>query len=59
VILIAEFTTSTGLFKGSVINPATLKPIPFKGVVLQKQNSVSGYFLQTGKSGPVRLMPVP
>ena len=49
------FTLPTGLFKGSVLNPVTLKPIPFYGVALQKTNIGCGYFLGTSQSGRVQL----
>jgi hypothetical protein len=46
-------TTSTGLFKGSVVNPDTGKAIPFTGVVLQKQNFGGGFFVGTNQTGRV------
>jgi hypothetical protein len=49
------FTLSTGAFKGSVVNPATSKLIPFGGAVFQKQNEGYGYFLDGGFSGDVYL----
>jgi len=49
------FTTTTGLFQGSVLNPATLKPIAVKGALLQKQNIGYGYFLGTNQTGGVTL----
>src|SRR5262249_48488486 len=48
-----KITTSTGLFKGSVVNPATGKPIAVTGVVLQKQGFGGGYFLGTNQTGRV------
>jgi hypothetical protein len=51
--------TSSGLFRGSVVNPATMKTIPISGAVLQKQNVGAGYFLGTSESGEVLLGPVP
>jgi hypothetical protein len=50
-----SFTTTTGLFQGSVINPATGKPIAVKGALLQKQNIGYGYFLGTNQTGGVTL----
>src|SRR4051812_15527861 len=35
--LVLSFTTTSGLFRGSVFNPETGKPIPVTGAVLQKQ----------------------
>jgi hypothetical protein len=46
-------TTSSGLLKGSVVNPATGKAILINGAVLQKQNFGSGTFLGTNQSGRV------
>jgi hypothetical protein len=51
--------TSSGLFKGSVVNPATEKTIPISGAVLQKQSIGAGYFLGTNEIGGVFLGPVP
>jgi hypothetical protein len=47
---------STGLFTGSVINPATDKPIPFNGVILQNQDFGAGLFLGPNESGSVFLL---
>jgi hypothetical protein len=52
-----SFTTTTGLFQGSVINPATGKPIAVKGALLQKQSLGYGYFLGTNQTGSVILGP--
>jgi hypothetical protein len=46
-------TTTFGLFKGSVLNPISGRTIPFNGVVLQKQNLGSGYFIGTSESGRI------
>jgi uncharacterized repeat protein (TIGR03803 family) len=46
-------TTSSGLFKGSVVNPATGKAISINGAVLQKQNFGFGSFLGTNQCGQV------
>ena len=42
-----------GLFRGTVVNPATRKPIAFKGAILEKQNVASGLFLGTNQTGRV------
>jgi len=42
-----------GLFSGQAQDPATGKYLPFKGVVLQKQNAGGGYFLNQNQSGEV------
>jgi hypothetical protein len=53
--LVLSFTTATGAFHGSVINPDTGKPITLNGVLLQKQNAGYGYFLGTNQTGGVVL----
>jgi hypothetical protein len=49
--LAVNFTLSSGLYSGTFTPPDALKPITFKGVVLQKGNYGSGYFLGTNQSG--------
>ena len=51
--LTLTFTTASGLFKGSVVNPATGKPVSFNGAVFQKRNFGGGHFLGTDQSGRV------
>jgi hypothetical protein len=51
--------TASGLFSGSIVNPATKKAITLTGAVLEKQNLATGYFLGTNQSGEVFLGPVP
>jgi hypothetical protein len=51
------FNTSSGLFKGTVMNAETSKPIAFKGAILQNQNMGAGFFLSTNESGSVILSP--
>jgi len=51
------FKTTSGLFKGSVLNPETGKPIAVNGIVLQNQNFGAGFFLGTTESGSVLLSP--
>ena len=46
-------TTASGLFKGSIVNPATGKALALNGVILQKQNSGGGFFLGTNQAGRV------
>jgi lysyl endopeptidase len=53
------FTPATGLFRGSVPDLNTLKPIAFSGVVLPNQNRGSGSFLGGGLSGRAVLEPAP
>ncbi len=50
-----SFTLSSGSFRGTVVNPATLQSIAFGGVALQKVNLGRGYYLGTDQSGPVSL----
>jgi hypothetical protein len=51
--LALSITTSSGLFKGSVVNPATGKSLAFSGALLQKQNAGSGFLLGTNRSSVV------
>jgi hypothetical protein len=51
------FKTSSGLFKGSVINPETGRPIAIEGIVLQSQDVGAGFFLGTSESGSALLSP--
>jgi len=54
-----NITTSTGRFTGSVINPATGKPLPFKGVLLQNADVAGcGTFLGTNQSGSVLIQDI-
>ena len=55
--LTAAITTSSGLFKVTAENPATGKSISGNGVVFQKGNFGSGFFLGTNESGTVILQP--
>jgi hypothetical protein len=51
------FNDASGLFKGSVTNPATGKPIVFNGAVLQNQNFGAGYFPSATETGSILLTP--
>jgi hypothetical protein len=51
------FTTTTGMFKGNVEDPATGVSWPFSGVVLQKLNAGYGFLLGTNLSSRVALTP--
>jgi hypothetical protein len=59
--LTLTFVPATGLFKGTVVNPAALtsKPIAFNGVVLQKENVAAGFSLGTNQAARVFVAPVP
>jgi hypothetical protein len=50
-----SFVTASGLFHGSVKNPATSKAITVNGAILQKQNQGFGTFLGTNQTGQVFL----
>jgi uncharacterized repeat protein (TIGR03803 family) len=49
------FTLATGLFRGTVMNPATKRAVSFNGVVLQNQTNGSGWFLGTNQAGVVTI----
>lgn len=53
--LTMTIVASSGLFSGSVTPQGTLRAIPFKGALLQKQTNGSGFFLGTDQSGRVTL----
>ena len=52
--LTLAITLTTGLFKGSFVEPGTGRKVSFTGAVQQKQNAGFGYFLGTSQSGAVR-----
>jgi hypothetical protein len=55
--LTLTITTTSGLFKGSVVNPATGKPVTINGVLLEKQDFGSGTFSGTNQIGRVHFGP--
>jgi hypothetical protein len=57
--LTLSISTVSGLFHGSVADPATKKAIPINGAVLQKQNVSYGVFLGTNQTGQVYFGPTP
>lgn len=57
--LTLSITTSSGLFRGTFVDPATQKTEPFQGVLFQDSNVGIGYFLGSGQSGEIRLGPAP
>jgi hypothetical protein len=57
--LTLTFTPTTGLFKGTVVDPATGKPISFSGAALQKQNVACGFSSGTNQTARALLSPVP
>ena len=50
-----SLSTASGLFKGSVEDPATGKSHKFAGALLQKQNAGAGFLLGTNRSSRVVL----
>ena len=52
-----SFSLATGTFKGSAIDPATGKALPFSGAVFQKENAAYGFLLGTNQSSRVSLAP--
>jgi hypothetical protein len=54
-----SITTSSGLFRGTFVDPETQKAEPFQGVLFQDSNVGIGYFLGSGQSGEIRLGPAP
>jgi uncharacterized protein (DUF2147 family) len=55
--LVLTITKASGLFNGSVVDPASGKTLKFKVAVLQKQRAGSGFFLGTNQSGGVYFGP--
>jgi len=49
------FTLSSGLFKGSALNPQTGKLFPFQGILLENGKYGAGFFLGSALSGQVFL----
>jgi len=52
-----HFASSSGLFKGSVLDPLTGKPLTFKGTVLQNLDKGYGFIWSTNQSFPVLVIP--
>jgi hypothetical protein len=50
-------TPANGLFGGTATLSGLPKPVPFKGVLLQRVNQGTGFFLGTNQSGRVHLEP--
>jgi hypothetical protein len=59
--LTLSVTPSTGLFRGTFVDPDSHKSQPFQGVLLlfQDSNIGIGYFLGSNQSGEIRLGPAP
>lgn len=52
---ICTINPRSGLFQGTVVNPASGLKIPFRGALLQQQTNGIGYFLRTNIHGDVTL----
>ena len=57
--LTLTFALPSGRFTGTLVEAGTTRPIPYSGVVLQKANYGSGYFLGTNQSGSVLFSAAP
>jgi hypothetical protein len=57
--LVMNIKLSTGEFTGSSVDKNAVRPVVFRGAVLQKQSGGFGYFLGTNHSGRVVLAPAP
>jgi hypothetical protein len=55
--LTLNITSSNGLFRGTVIDPQTGKPLAFQGVLFEQGQAGLGYFLNGSQSGKVYLNP--
>ncbi|MBI3875611.1 MAG: Ig-like domain-containing protein, partial [Verrucomicrobia bacterium] len=56
---VLTLASNNGTLSGNFLHPVTRRATPFKGVLLQKQNWASGYFLGTNQSGMVFLRAQP
>lgn len=52
-----SLTTSSGLFKGTTVDPTTGHAVSFQGVLLEKNNVGLGFFLGADQSGTVSFAP--
>ena len=55
--LAIKIALPNGTFSGGIADPISGRTVPFKGVVLQKQNGGAGFFIGTNGNGRVRLEP--
>jgi hypothetical protein len=51
------FSLSSGLFTGSIVDPASLRKISFGGVIRQDLDAGDGFFVGTNQTGRVLLLP--
>ena len=54
-----SLTTASGLFKGTVVDPATGHTVPFQGVLFEQNNVGLGFFPGANQSGSVSFTPNP
>jgi hypothetical protein len=54
-----SLTTASGLFKGTVVDPASGKNVQFQGVLYEKENVGLGFFPGGNQSGAVSFAPNP
>jgi hypothetical protein len=54
-----SLTAASGLFKGTVTDPTTGRPVSFQGVIFERYNVGLGYFLGGSQSGAVSFAPNP
>jgi hypothetical protein len=52
-------SASTGLFKGSIVNPQTGLPMAFQGALFPDRNVALGYFLGQAGAGQISVEPAP
>jgi hypothetical protein len=52
-----SIVTSSGLFRGTVVDPATGKPVSVNGAILENQNAGFGSFPGTSHTGSVQMNP--
>lgn len=57
--LTLNISASTGLFRGSVVDPRTGKPLLFQGAVFDDWDVGLGYFLNPAQSGQALIAPAP
>jgi hypothetical protein len=57
--LTLTITPSSGLFRGTFVDPDSQKSEPFQGVLFQDNNTGVGYFLGPDRSGEIQLGPAP
>jgi len=55
VVTAIKVSTSTGIFKGSLMDKTTGKPAKFQGALLLKMQTGYGFILQAGESAPLTL----